>query len=421
MHRPSRLSTYGILVLLSVLAGLGVLVGTATQTARPVLFLSAGWAGFAICLSAATRVAGVPRRPWPVAAAMLAVLSLAGGFALLWPASGMPSPRPPPGTEWVTLPTGVRLAYLRLAAVGPPHAPPVIFLHGGPGVADMAGDTDLLRPLAADGYNVYLYDQLGAGHSIRLADPTGYTLERAVADLDAFRQAIHATHVDLIGYSWGATLAAAYLATHGNHVAKVIFVSPGRMVGGTSNLVDLLSRLDGSHLWTVLRQALEPRAFMVWILVQANPLAAHAFAGDAEMDARFRRITAALVPALYCHSPPGTSGGDPGFYANTMLLRPEAWQSMDPHAALSQLNTPALIVKGQCDYLSWASAVDYRDTLPNASMVYLPGAGHQLYAERPDTFFAAVAAFLDGRELPFPAVMQSIPPPDYEGPAGTAR
>jgi proline iminopeptidase len=248
-----------------------------------------------------------------------------------------------------------------------------------------------------------------------------YTLAHAVADLDALRQAIHAAQVDLIGYSWGATLAAAYLATHGNHVAKVIFVSPGPMVGVTSNLADLLSRLDAAHLWAVSRQALEPRAFMAWILVQANPRAAHAFAGDAEMDARFRAIIAALAPALYCHPPPGTSGGEPGFYANAMLLRPEAWRGTDPHAALRRLDTPALIVKGQCDYLSWASAVEYRDTLRNASMVYLPGAGHRLYAERPDAFFAAVAPFLDGRELPFPTVTQSIPPPGYEGPAGTAR
>lgn len=82
---------------------------------------------------------------------------------------------------------------------------------------------------------------------------------------------------------------------------------------------------------------------------------------------------------------------------------------------------PALIVKGQCDYLTWSSAIDYRDTLRNARMIYLPRAGHRLYAERPEAFVAAVTAFLDGRTLPFPLTTQSRPPEDYRGPTGDAR
>ncbi|WP_171015213.1 alpha/beta hydrolase [Methylocystis sp. B8] len=399
-----------------MLVGVGGFVATAMLTSRPALFLTAGWSIFAICYGGAISVIA-PRRYWPLAVALLAVLSVVGGFALLWPATETRQP-PAPGTEWATLRTGSRLAYLRLAAVGPRHAAPVVFLHGGPGVANIEGDAEYLRRLAASGYDVYLYDQLGAGGSTRLADPTGYTLPRAVADLDAFREAIRAPKVDLIGYSWGSRLAAAYLSAHADHVSKVVFVSPDRMAGDNSNLVNLLGPLDAAHLWAVLRQAFEPRAFTAWVLAQVNSRAAHAFAGDAEMDARFRAIIAALAPALFCHPPDGTNGGDPGFYANTMLPRPEAQRGIDPHASLRRLDTPALIVKGQCDYLSWASAVDYRDALPHASMVYVPEAGHELFAEQPDVFFAAVVAFLDGRELPFATVTQSSPPPGYKGPTG---
>jgi proline iminopeptidase len=54
----------------------------------------------------------------------------------------------------------------------------------------MHGDARHLQRLADTGFDVYLYDQVGVGRSTRLADPTEYTIEHAVADLEAFRQAI---------------------------------------------------------------------------------------------------------------------------------------------------------------------------------------------------------------------------------------
>ena len=64
------------------------------------------------------------------------------------------------------------------------------------------------------------------------------------------------------------------------------------------------------------------------------------------------------------------------------------------------MSTPALIVRGSCDYLSWSSAVDYCRTLSDSQLVYVPGAGHSAFAERPDAFFPEAAAFLAGQSLP---------------------
>jgi proline iminopeptidase len=416
----ARAFACGLLVGLALLAGLGALLVTAALTARPALFLAVGWVVFALGITAATRLACAPRWRWPVAACLVGAMSAIGGVALSRPGLARAAP-PAPGTEWMRLPGGGQLAYLEIPAVQPIHAVPVIFLHGGPGMADMAGDVRYLRGLAADGFDVYLYDQLGVGQSSRLSNPADYTLARGVADLNSFREAIHAARVDLIGYSWGATLAAAYLAAHANHVAKIVFVSPAAMAGQTNDLFGLLQRLDAAHLWALARQALAPRALIAWMLAQVNPRAAHAFAGNAEMDARFRAAIAALGPAFFCHAPPEATGGHPGFYALAMLLRPLASRGIDPHAALRHLETPALILKGQCDYLDWASALDYRETLANSRLVYLPGAGHRLFAERPRAFAGTLTAFLEGKPLPFPAVTGSAPPPGYAGPAGTLR
>lgn len=409
-----RTAGFAGLVLLTVLLAFGATVGVAVYTTIPALFLAAGWVVLALGTYLSARLAIRPSTRRRLAVSTLAVLTLVGGFGLLWPQTGR-APAAPPGMHTVVLPTGSRLAYLKLTGRGGQQRTPVIFVHGGPGVADMRGDAIYLRPLADAGYDVYLYDQLGAGHSQRLSDPTGYTIPRALADLDAFRQAIGAPRVDLLAYSWGATLSAAYLAAHPGRVEKVVFVSPGAMVGGTSDVNDLLSRLGVARRWRVYRQALVPRALLAWTLVQVSPRAAHAYAGDAEMDARFRQISAAVAPGLFCH-PVASTGADVGFYANATMLRPSVWRRFDPHQTLRHVRTPALVVKGSCDYLSWSSAVDYRNTLPDARMVYLAGAGHELYAERPEAFFAAVEAFLAGQPLPVPVQTRSTPPPDYQGP-----
>jgi proline iminopeptidase len=399
----------------AVFGAFAAVVAAAAFTSFPLAFLGVGWVFLALFVGVASRAlpAGRRRRSGVIA---LMVLSLLGGLVLLWPGSRS-TPAAPPGTRWVDLPTGSRLAYQELPAANS-AGPPVIFLHGGPGVADMAGDLRYLRRLADAGWTTYVYDQYGAGRSSRADDPTDYTLDRAVDDLEAFRQYLGAPQIDLLGYSWGSTLAAAYLAAHPDHVARVVFASPGPMVGGASDVTDLLGRAGRAQVAAVLAQALQPRALLTWTLDQVDPRAAHDYVGDAEMDARFRSISTAAAPALYCEPPQPVAdeGGDVGFYANATLLRPTAWR--DPHPALRHTTTPALVVKGSCDYLTWSSATDYRDTLPDAQLVYLPGAGHRAYAEQPDAFFAAVTAFLAGRPQPSTLYTAAAPPADYQGPRG---
>ena len=103
----------------------------------------------------------------------------------------------------------------------------MIFLRGGPGVPDMAGDAAFLRPLSDEGFDVYVYDEIGSGGSTRLVDPTRYTVPRDVADLEHVRTLIGADQLVLVGHSYGGLLYAAdYLAAHPDHVAKLVLISP---------------------------------------------------------------------------------------------------------------------------------------------------------------------------------------------------
>jgi proline iminopeptidase len=153
-------------------------------------------------------------------------------------------------------------------------------------------------------------------------------------------------------------------------------------------------------------------------LLQVNPRAAHAFVGDAEMDARNDRVYNHSRPALHCRGlPPGPPLHGLGFYAAQFPQSAAARPWADPRPQLAHNPTPALVIKGSCDYLSWASGIHYQQALPNAKLVYLRRAGHNLYQDQPVAFLAVVRAFVTGRPLPITTWSGSGVPADYEGPA----
>lgn len=426
--RPLRAIGHAVLIalaaLLGVVAALATFIGAAAITTRPALFTLAGLAALALgttgLVALASRGLAPPRRRAVrrlVPAATIAATVPAAALTIFQPL-GDPyhPPTPVPGQQTWDLPTGSRLAYARAPARGAARPTPIVYLHGGPGVSELPEAVAHFGRLAADGYDVYAYDQIGTGRSARLADPTGYTLARHVADLEAARERIGAERVILIGHSWGATLAAAYLAAHPERVAKVVFSSPGALAlhdYGTTG-TGIVDRLPAERRGRVNALLYQPRATAAWALTQVNPRAAHAFAGDRELDARFDRITSLATPGLFCDTATDPLPVDgTGFYANQVTLMDR--DAADPRPALRAARAPALILKGACDYLPWRIAIEYRDTLPGAALVYLPGAGHQAYLEQPGPYFAAVRAFLLDQPPPIAPYTGAEPPADYAG------
>jgi proline iminopeptidase len=200
----------------------------------------------------------------------------------------------------------------------------------------------------------------------------------------------------------------------------VVFSSPGPLApaldDGSEGLVR--SRLPAGQQLGLYRLLLAPpRVLLAWTLLQVNPRAAQAFAGDAEMDARNDRVYNAGRAGTHCRDlPPGPALHGLGFYAWQFPRSAAARPWADPRPALARLATPALVIKGSCDYLSWASGLAYRQALPNARLVYLHHAGHNAYQDQPAAFLAVVRAFLTGRPLPIAPWSGSGVPADFEGP-----
>ena len=114
--------------------------------------------------------------------------------------------------------------------------------------------------------------------------------------------------------------------------------------------------------------------------------------------------------------PPGPALHGLGFYANQY---PQS-ATREPHADflpdLEGQSIPTLVIKGRCDYLSWSSAQEYLEALPNAQLLYLDGSGHNAYQDEPERYMAGVRAFLLGRPLPERPYEDGRMPEDYQGP-----
>ena len=94
-----------------------------------------------------------------------------------------------------------------------PGKVPLIALHGGPGIPH--GYMLPISLISQDyGIPVIMYDQIGCGESTRFKDRKGddkfWTPELFIEELENVIQQLDLQQFDLLGHSWGATLAALY-------------------------------------------------------------------------------------------------------------------------------------------------------------------------------------------------------------------
>jgi proline iminopeptidase len=118
---------------------------------------------------------------------------------------------------------------LHSESFGNPGDPLIIVIHGGPG-SDYRSLLNSSK-LAADGYHVVFYDQRGCGLS-RRHDPDVFTIPTSLNDLsgviDHYRQS-HGQPVILLGQSWGAMLATAFVNEYPEKITGMILIEPGAL------------------------------------------------------------------------------------------------------------------------------------------------------------------------------------------------
>lgn len=102
--------------------------------------------------------------------------------------------------------------------------PPVVLLHGGPGVPDYLGD---VAAMVSDLVPAYRYFQRGTGQSVWRAR---HTLARHVADLAELLEIWEAPEAIIVGHSYGTDLASRFCLAHPDRVSALLLLC-GPFVG----------------------------------------------------------------------------------------------------------------------------------------------------------------------------------------------
>lgn len=275
----------------------------------------------------------------------------------------------------------VRVGEARLYYTTFGTGPPLLVVHGGPGL-----DQAYMRPWfddLQDVAQVVYYDQRGTGGSTVPFTAQALRFDQFVEDIEQIRLAMGWERFTLLGHSWGGILAVAYAREHGGRLEGMVLVStaePGTrfaaVAAGRSQ--DARSPEAQARLGELLAsegyEAGESGVISeIFKLVFATTLADSADIDLldlelAEATARNRdQVTALLQQGM---------------------VQPEWWPE------LRSIGVPTLILHGRHDPMPIEMAEALADSLPNGRFVRLRDSGHFPFAEEPDAVGQEIRRFL---------------------------
>ncbi|NTT88172.1 prolyl aminopeptidase [Tabrizicola fusiformis] len=265
---------------------------------------------------------------------------------------------------------------------GNPQGIPALVLHGGPG----GGISPFLRQGHDPArYRIILMDQRGAGQSTPHACLEENTTWDLVADIERLRSHLGIDRWQVVGGSWGSTLALAYAISHPARVTALvlrgIFTLRKAEIGwfyqsGASALfpdaweqfVAPIPETERGDLLTAYHRRLSgpdgpektacARAWSRWegttISLLPNPARAEAFSDD---------HFATAFAGIECH-----------YFAHGGFFESDGWLIANAHRLRG---IPAVLIHGRYDVCTPLSiAWDLHRAWPEAELQIIPDAGH---------------------------------------------
>lgn len=277
----------------------------------------------------------------------------------------------------VSVPGGKVVAYVY--GEGQPET--ILAINGGPGVASEYLRRGL-QPLVQRGYRVVIHDQLGTGASDIPDDPSLWTLERYVAEVEAVRAALGGGKVHLLGHSWGGWLGIEYAVTHTDKLKSAIFSSTSANIPIHIEEVRRLLSAFGSETLAMIDRLEEsgqldsPFYQAICTLFYGRHSSRRAY-----LKGVYKRGT---VNAQIQHE----LWGDTEFRVTSKL---KDWNRLPD---LARVTVPCLVTVGAYDYLTPRSAGLIHAHLPKARFALFAESGHDPATDEPERYAETVAAFL---------------------------
>lgn len=401
-------------ILLGILGTIGSFLGISFVISNiPVISVIALVVGFLITYGMgklARLVRGKKSKsysPIIIAGITMGVVSLFCAFTVFKPLPGpIMTADVPANTKYWELSTGSHVAYWHYGAEGVKKPTPIIFIHGGPGAYTRDLERDFFSKFTKEGYDVYLYDQPGAGFSnkIKLEE---YSIHRYVEDIEAIRKKIGADKIILVGQSFGGALGSSYVTTYPNNVEKVIFTAPAPLgKESLENSKETHTAADNIKSYEPsFRENVRLSAAVILSSLNSKKAAENLLPQKEVTDYSTRMIFDAFAqsfPPSYENKVPKIKGGGLNIHSNILLTSDFNKISASVREKVKKVNVPVLILRTEYDYIPWKNTREYRELYPNNKFVYIKDSGHISWAVNEKDTYSVMSAFILNKELPLP-------------------
>ncbi|MGC1106791.1 MAG: proline iminopeptidase-family hydrolase [Candidatus Acidiferrales bacterium] len=271
---------------------------------------------------------------------------------------------------------------------------PLFIVHGGPG-ASHDYFLPYLLPLARHNELVFI-DERGSGRSQQLSDPSGYTVENMVEDVEDVRTALNLGKITLLGHSYGGVLAQAYALKYQKNLTHLILCST---FPSTKQMNDVFVKMK-ENMSPELRAKIDG--------MEKEGLFGH---GDPYRQGRYTdgyMIAAwgeGYFPYIYQNHP------DPNYDpiaqgVTAWALYREMWgsngefvidgnlKSVEYVDQLPTIHVPTLILVGDHDECDPSLSKEMHQKIAGSRLIILPKSGHMTFVDQPDLFIGSVDSFL---------------------------
>jgi proline iminopeptidase len=277
------------------------------------------------------------------------------------------------------------------------QGPPLLIVHGGPG-ASHDYFLPYLAPLARHNRLVFI-DERGSGRSEKLDDPTGYTVENMVEDVEAVRKELNLGTIALLGHSYGGVLAQAYALKYQQNLSKLILCST---FYSTSKMNEVFQK-QLARMSPELRKRIQTLE-KAGLFGHGKPYEQNRYPED------YMKAAWGEGYHPYIHQRHPDPNEDP--VAQGIIswdLYREMWgshgefvidgnlKSVEYGDRLSSIHIPTLITVGDHDECDPSLARYMSDKIVGSKLAIMPQSGHMTFVDQPNLFIRTVDEFLAGK------------------------
>lgn len=247
----------------------------------------------------------------------------------------------------------------------------------------------------ADEFTLISYDMRGRGRSDKVADGERLTIHYDLKDLESVRRHFRVSKFNAIGYSYLGLLVVMYAMEHPSMVERIVQIGPVPLKYDTEYPAPLTNQDKLSDIGANAGELAELEKLRVSGHDKSQP---REYCEKMWRVMRFRLVG---NPANVERLGPGTCDMPNEWPVNLERHFQYGFASVQklniPKEKVREVSQPVLTIHGTKDRNApYGAGREWALILPNARLLTVEGAAHQVFAEFPEIVFPAIRVFIKG-------------------------